>query len=146
LEGLTSGGALLLNVFDASGQPVSGANVHIENTLLDPDIILDRQTNSAGQVIEVALPSSVNGYHVVVTKTGYSSDQTEPISVANPNPTKPYATVVDGVVTQVSFAIDLLSNLTIRTLNQLCQNVNGVNVNIKGAKKAAVKVLKRAER
>ena len=134
LEGLTSGGALLLNVFNASGQPVSGANVHIENTLLNPDIILDRQTNSSGQVIEVALPPSVNGYHVVVTKTGYSSDQTEPISVGNPNPTKPDATVVNGVVTSVSFGIDLLSNLTIRTLNQLCQNVNGVNVNIKGAK------------
>jgi len=70
LEGLSNAGALLIRVIDANGQPLEGANVHIENTALNPDIILDRQTDSAGQVIEVALPESVNGYRIVVTKNG----------------------------------------------------------------------------
>jgi hypothetical protein len=71
---------------------------------------------------------------VVVSKTGYSSDQTYPITVANPNPIKPDATVQIGHVTKITFAIDFLANLTIRTLNSLCQPLSGVNVNVSGAK------------
>jgi len=118
LENLSNAGAIWVKVFDASGNPVSGANIHIENLSLNPDIILDRQSDASGNWIEVGLPDSVNGYHIVVTKSGYSTDQTYPITQGNPNPIKADATVNNGVVTQVSFAIDLLSNLTIRTLDQ----------------------------
>lgn len=134
LEGLSNAGAILFDVFDASGQPVAGANIHIENTSLDPDIILDRQTDSNGQWVEVALPASVNGYTVVVTKNGYSSDYTSAISVENPNPTKPHSTVADGQVTQISFSIDVVADLTIRTVNEVCQAVSGVDINIRGGK------------
>lgn len=134
LEGLNNAGALYIRAFDANGQPVANADVHIENTSLNPDIILDRTTDSNGALIEVALPVSVNGYSVTVTKDGYSTDQTHPISVANPNPVKPDATIVDGQVTQVSFAIDLVSDLTIRTLNATCSSISGVGMNVRGSK------------
>lgn len=134
LEGLSNAGALIVNVFDAVGQPVANANVRIENTLLNPDIILDRTTNNSGQVIEVGLPASVNGYHIVASKTGYSSDQTYPISVGNPNPVKPDATIITGQVTQVSLAIDLVANLNIATVDEQCDPVSGVDVNVRGAK------------
>ncbi len=134
LEGLSNAGALFVKVFNATGQPVANANVHIENLGLTPDIVLDRQTDASGNWIEVGLPASVNGYHIVVTKTGYSSDQTYPLSGGNPNPIKPDATISNGVVTQVSFAIDLVSTLNIKTLDQACKNVSNVNVNVKGAK------------
>ena len=134
LENTTNAGALWIKVFDASGQPISGASVHIENLALNPDIVLDRESDSSGNWVEVGLPASANNYHIVVTKSGYSSEQTYPITQANPNPTKPDSTVVNGTVTQISFAIDLLSNLTIRTLDQNCQPLNGVNMNVTGAK------------
>lgn len=134
LEGTSSAGALLVQVFDASGQPVVGANVHIENLSTNPQIILDRQTDSSGKWIEVGLPAGVNTYHLVVTKTGYSSDQTYPITVENPNPIKPDATIVVGQVTQVSLSIDLLSNLTLKTVNELCAPVSGVPINVRGDK------------
>lgn len=134
LEGLNNAGALLIKVFNSQGQPVPNASVHIANTALIPNIILDRQTDANGIVEEVGLPDSVNGYHIVVTKAGYSTDQTYPITPQNPNPIKPDATVVNGQVTQISFFIDLLSTLNIHTLNQLCQNLNNVGVNVKGAK------------
>ncbi len=134
LEGTLNAGALLIKVYNANGQPVPGASVHIEGTTTSPSIILDRSSDSSGQWIEVGLPARVNGYHIVVTAPGYSTDQTYPISVSNPNPIKPDATIVDGQVTTVSFFIDLLSTLNIKTLNNLCQNVSGVNLNIKGAK------------
>lgn len=134
LEGTQNAGALLLKVFNAQGQPVVGANLHITNVSLTPNIVLDRQTDSLGNWVEVGLPPSVNGYHIVATKSGYSSDATYPLTAQNPNPTKPDATVAVGQVTQVSFSIDLLANLTVKTLDQKCQLVNGVNINVAGAK------------
>ncbi len=134
LEGTLNAGALLLKVFNANGQPVSGASIHIESTTTAPTIILDRTSDASGQWIEVGLPAKVNGYHIVVTKAGYSTDMTYPPTAANPNPIKPDATILDGQVTTISFAIDLLANLNIKTLNNLCQPVSGVNVNVAGSK------------
>ena len=132
LEGLTNAGALLVKVFNATGQPIANAAVHIQN--ISGSIILDRTTDVAGNWIEVGLPEGVNIYHVVVTKNGYSTDQTYPITVSNPNPTKPDPTIVNGQVTQVSFSIDLLSNLTIKTLDSFCAPLSGIGVNVAGAK------------
>lgn len=134
LEGLNNAGALYLRAIDANGQPIAGANFHIQSLNLTPDIILDRTSDATGTWIEVALPASTNGYRITTTKNGYSTDSTVAISGGNPNPTKPDATVVNGQVTQVTFSIDLLANLTIRTVNQTCQPVNGVNLNVTGSK------------
>lgn len=134
LENINNAGALLIKVFDATGQPVEDANIHIQNALSNPPIVLDRLSDAAGNWMEVGLPAGVNAYHIVVSKPGYSTDQTYPITAQNPNPIKPDATIVNGQVTQVSFVIDLLSNLTIRTLSQTCQNLNGVGVNVRGDK------------
>lgn len=133
-EGLNGGGALQIKVFDAEGQPVVGASIHIQNTALSPNLVLDRTSDAAGQWLEVGLPASVASYHLVVTKPGYSTDQTYPITAQNPNPIKPDATIVAGQVTQISFSIDLLSNLTIKTLSQTCQALSGVGVNVRGDK------------
>ncbi|MBI5530950.1 MAG: prepilin-type N-terminal cleavage/methylation domain-containing protein [Candidatus Doudnabacteria bacterium] len=134
LEGTNNAGALLINVIDSQGNPVSGANIHITYPTTTPTLILDRQSDGTGQWIEVGLPAAVNNYHIVVTKTGYSTDQTYPLTGSNPNPTKPDATIVNGQVTKITFAIDLLANLNIKTLNSLCQPISGVNVNVRGAK------------
>ena len=127
-------GALKILVIDSTGNPVSGANIHITYPTTTPSIILDRQSGQDGQWIEVGLPAGVNAYRVVVTKDGYSTDQTYPISVQNPNPTKPDATIVNGQVTGVSFSIDLLSSLNIKTLSSLCQPLSNINVNVQGSK------------
>lgn len=132
LEGTSNAGALLIKVFDAVGQPVAGAGIHIQKT--DNSIILDRTGDSAGNWIEVGLPPAVNGYHIVVAKSAYSTDQTYSITAPNPNPIKTDATTLVGQITQVSFAIDLLSNLAIKTLDQTCQNLSAINVNVSGAK------------
>ncbi len=127
-------GAIAIQVINASGEPVPGATISIQNIAIVPNIILNRTSDSTGLWTEVGLPASVNGYHIVVTKSGYSSDMTYPITAQNPNPTKPDATVVNAQVTQISFNIDLTSTLVVKTLDQTCQNVNGVNVNVRGTK------------
>lgn len=132
LEGLIDSGAIYIKVFDAIGQPVSNATIHITNTIKNLDII--RTTNSNGEWIEVGLSTSSNSYHIVVTKNGYSQDQTYPITTENPNPTKPDSTVSNGEVTKISFSIDKLSDLTINSLNQYCSPISNVGMEIRGSK------------
>jgi len=134
LEGLASGGALAIQVFDAVGQPVSGATIHITNTSITPHINLTRTADANGEWIEVGLPDSANSYNISATKSGYSSDQTYPITEQNPDPVKPDATILNGQVTSISFSIDRLSNLNFYTLNQTCSGVSGVGLEVKGTK------------
>ncbi len=118
LETSVGGGTLAVLVFNANGDPVDKASVHIENNLLSPAITFDAETNTNGQLILPGAQPSVEGYEITVTKTGYSNSSTSPRTAANPNPTKPHATVAEGAKTEISFAIDLLSNLTIKTVQQ----------------------------
>ena len=134
LENLSSGGALSVKVFDAVGQPVSGATISITNSAISPSINLTRTSDASGNWIEVGLPNSANAYHVTVTKNGYSSDQTYPITGGNPNPTKPDATISNGQITQVSFAIDLKSSLAFNTFDQTCAALPAISIEVRGAK------------
>ena len=134
LETLASGGALSLSVINAIGQPVPDATISIINSNLSPSINLSRMSDGSGNWVEVGLPDSANSYHIVVTKNGYSTDQTYQITGGDPSPTKPDATIANGQVTKISFAIDQTSNLTFNTLNQTCGAISGVGVEVKGAK------------
>lgn len=134
LEGLANGGALSIKVFNAVGQPVPGATVSIVNTALNPDLNLSRTTDSTGNWIEVGLPDSVTNYSIQATKAGYSTDQTYAVSAGNPNPTKPYASILNGQVTQISFSIDLLSSLQFNLVNQTCQPEPNVSLELRGTK------------
>jgi prepilin-type N-terminal cleavage/methylation domain-containing protein len=134
LENMTNGGALSLSVINAVGQPVPNATINITNPSLSPSIDLSRMSDANGNWVEVGLPDSANSYHIVATKNGYSTDQTYPISGQNPNPTKGDATIANGQVTRISFAIDQTSNLTFNTLNQTCGAISGIGMEIKGSK------------
>ena len=133
LENMADGGALFLSIIDAVGQPVPNATVNIINTT--EGINLTRTSDANGKWIEVGLPSGYSNYHIVATKTGYSSDQTYPSSVGNPNPVKPDATIINGQVTAVSFDIDRLSSITYNTLNRTCQVLPNIGIGVRGAKK-----------
>ena len=139
LEGMTSGGALWIHVIDAVGQPVAGASITITNSTISPSINLNRTSSNVsggigGDWVEVGLPDSANSYHIVVTKNGYSTDQTYAISGGNPNPVKGDSTIANGQVTDITFSIDLLSNLTFNTLNTTCQAISSVGIGVNGTK------------
>jgi hypothetical protein len=134
LEGTTNQGALQIQVIDSNGNPLPGVNINITYPTTTPTLILNRATDGSGQWVEVGLTPAVHNYRVAVSAPGYSSDQTYPVTVANPNPIHPDATVATGQVTKITFSIDLLSNLNIKTLNQTCGPINGINLNVLGAK------------
>lgn len=125
-------GVLQVQVFNSTGQPLS--NVDVSITGVSNGIALNVKTDSSGQWVQVGLPPGTNAYHLVATKSGYSTDQTYPLTAQNPNPVNPDPTIQAGKVTKVPLQIDLLSNLTIKTLDSLCQPINGIGVQTIGAK------------
>jgi hypothetical protein len=135
LETASTNGALFVKVFDANGLPVDGASVHIQNTTGTTSIIIDDVTDNNGLFQLIDVPPAVQGYYISVTKGNYSTDKTyTPGAVANPTPLKPDATVVLGSVTQTSFAIDQLANLTLRSVSPSCSPVPDIDFSLAGAK------------
>lgn len=135
LERLTKNGSLFINVFDASGEPVSGADISITNNLVDPPINVNDVTNTSGSLNFVEIATSSAGYRITVTKNGYSSDRTYPPgNPTNPNPINPDSTVKEQDITKVSFAIDRVGTLNFKTLNQMCEPIANVGFQQVGEK------------
>ncbi len=135
LENSSDNGALFVRVFNASGQPISGANVHIENNETNPEISINDITNTDGYLQIVDAPPAASSYEISVAKNGYSSEQTYQIGAAdNPNPVKPHATIAAQTVTQISFSIDETGSLDIESVTDTCTPVAGIVFNLKGDK------------
>ncbi len=115
VESTAGGGTLTVNVFDASVQAVSGAEVHIYNDTTTTTINTSRFTNVDGVVMFSGAPAAAN-YQITVTKAGYSTDQTYSATTSNPNPTTSHVAVLEGAVSTMNFQIDELSDLLVRTI------------------------------
>lgn len=138
IESVAGGGTLKILVFNASGQAVPQAQVHLVNTAVTPAINLTAETDDNGLLILPGSPAATNGYEISITKTdylsNYSTDQTYAATVANPMPEKRHASVFEGQQTSISFSIDRLS-----TLNAYVEDENGtglgyITFNLRGGK------------
>ena len=135
LETATGNGALFIQVFDANGQPLQGSNVLVENNDIAEPVSVSDVTDVNGFLRLVDIPPAVEQWEVSVSKTGYSSAQTyTPGDVLNPNPTKPHATVAVGTVTQISFSIDELASVLVKTKTDTCSSVGSVSFDMKGSR------------
>jgi prepilin-type N-terminal cleavage/methylation domain-containing protein len=132
VEAAANTGSILISVFDASGLPVSQADITLTNNNLSPAINLTRQTDDSGNYQFIGYPPDLNNYHIAVTKGGYTLDQTYPVSAENPNPIKPDISVIANEVTSSSFAIDRVSSLAVATQNATCQAIGNIGFNLKG--------------
>ena len=135
LETMSTNGALFVRVFDASGQLVANADIHIENNQAAPPFVIDDTTNNDGilQIVDV-LPG-VEVYEITVSKSGYSTEHTyQTGALENPNPTKPHATVVNQQLTQISFTIDHTSTLDISSVRNTCNAVPSIDFLLQGSK------------
>jgi len=132
LASMGTGGVISIKVIDKTWIPVQNPIINIINTNVIPNINLQRTGSIDGVWNEIGLPADSN-YHIVVTKNGYSTDQTYSTS-QYPNTSSPDVTVIESKVTQTTFIIDQLSNLTFHTLNQTCQPISDVVLNIQGSK------------
>ncbi len=135
VEADTGTGSLFIHVFGAYSQPIPNADVHITNTALTPHIDIANITDLNGDLQIVGLPPSQGSYHIVVSKPGYSTDQTYPPSAQLPNPMLADVSVNAGDVTPLSFSIDVTSTLSVQTLAQDCSNEALVNFSLQGTTK-----------
>ena len=77
-------------------------------------------------------------YHLIVTKPGYSTDQTYAAGgLAGPTPSKPNANVINQQVTSVSFSIDQLSSLHFTSVDSTCVAVPSYHFSLAGSKTIA---------
>ena len=138
-ETLAGYGILKLLVTNAAGQAVPGANVQIINNGIDPVINANYLSNQSGY-LSLPVPASYQNYQIITSLLNYSTDQTYPISVANPEPSKVNLTVIEGEKTEESFVIDRLSVLQIRTVaNALPANWQ-VNANVPSEAKSRARL------
>ncbi|MFC1748264.1 hypothetical protein ACFL2V_05595 [Pseudomonadota bacterium] len=111
LEMDEGGGTLIVEVVNASGVAVSGADITIFADQPDPDVNIQALSDSKGKLILPGAPECIGEcYQVSVTRNGFSSDRTYSTTEVT-NPSKPHATVLAGQVTQLVLTIDQLSNL-----------------------------------
>jgi len=134
LETASTNGALFVRVFDANGQPVQGAEVEVRNIKVTPNIVINDVTNASGMLQLVDVPPGTEAYNVIVTKSGYSTDETHATSSANPNPSKRRATVALQQVTQISFAIDQTGTIDVTSVNDSCTPIASVPFTLQGTK------------
>lgn len=132
LETASTNGALFVRVFDANGNPVPQASVSITNPNLG--ININDTTNNNGVLQIVDVPPDQNSYRIITTKSGYTTDRTYATSTGNPNPAKMDATVLLQQLTQVSFVIDKVSDLNVKTIDELCSPVSNVPFSLVGTK------------
>lgn len=136
-------GALFVQAVDAEGVPVQGADVEILNEVEDPFFLVQETTDNDGFFKLVGAPPGSEAYQVEVSKSGYTSDKTYQVGeVANPVPNKPHANVSTGLVTQITFAIDKVSEINFITRRPNCALVSGVDFDFYGEKTIGENVLK----
>lgn len=135
LESDSMNGALFINVFDASGQSIVGADVKVVNNILNPTISISDITNNDGVLQLVDIPTSTMAYEITVSKSGYSTEKTYSLNgVGSSTPVKIHSTVSEQQITSVSFSIDKTSSLNFSTVDSMCQPVAGVDFLISGDK------------
>lgn len=143
LESSGDNGALFVQVVDADGSPIQGADVEIQNDDADPAFLVEETTNNDGMFQLVDAPPGTESYQITVTKNGFTTDKTyTPDEPENPFPDKPHANVSTGQITQVTFAIDEFSEVNFNAVNQSCSSVNGLDFDFYGEKTIGEDVLK----
>lgn len=111
----TNTGILEVEVINASGEPVDDATINVTNPSQGINITIT--TGIEGKVLIPGLPPDDEAYHIVVSKTGYNSAQTYPQNLENPNPSPRDRSVLLLELTSITLAIDLLSSMTINTVD-----------------------------
>ena len=114
IESNVGGGTIRIEVYDRSFTPLPDAVVRLRNDTTTTTIDVTQNTNIDGRSVFPGAPSA-SQYEVIVTRPGFSTDQTRRPTSTLPNPdTQPF-TVVEGETTILSFQIDRTSDLLVRT-------------------------------
>jgi len=121
IETTGGGGIISILVFDANGQPVPQADIRVENSDVIPAIDASYQTDNQGRLFVPGAPACNDCYKITATKIGYSLDRTykagEQVRTQTlAIPDKPYLSVIEGQLSEISFSIDQLATKIVQTI------------------------------
>ena len=109
-------GTLSISAVNAALAPLPGASVSIVNPSTVPAININTFTNASGTATFLGAPAA-SGYQIVVSRAGYSTAQTYSITAQNTDPTPGNLTVSNNQTTNGTFAIDIVSSITVQTFS-----------------------------
>gem|GEM_PF-657685 len=133
----TDTGIIRVCVIDSNRQPVVAAIVNISNSSITPAVDISVETEDDGCIMIPKLPPDEhNGYHVTVTKDGYSTDLTFPRTPQNPNAWHADENIIIQQVTEVTLSIDRFSTMNFHFVDQAGSPVPNLGFQIKGSKEA----------
>ncbi len=118
VETAVPGGVLTINVFNEAAMPISNAQADIVNIGVVPAIDIRTYSNANGSVTFIGAPAA-SDYQITVSKSGYSTAQTYPVTAENPNPNPRHLTVANNQTTAAPFTIDYVSTKTVETYIQI---------------------------
>ena len=136
LETMVNAGTLSILVFNAVGVPEQNAVVTIVADTTTPPVNLTTYTDAQGMIMLPGAPVCNECYRISATKAGYTTDRTYGTSEVT-NPLKPHASVLNGLLTNVSFAIDRTATLVLKAVryeNGSYVPFMGVQMRVRGAK------------
>ncbi len=116
IESDVGGGTVRIEVYDRDFLPLPGTSVWLQNQTTTSTISVTQGTNVDGVALFYGAPQA-SQYEVMVSRPGYSTEQTHKATTSLPNPNRQPFTVVENETTTLSFRIDELSNLSIQTLD-----------------------------
>jgi len=121
IETTGGGGIISVLVFNANGQPVPQADIEVENNDVFPPIDASYQTDNQGRIFIPGAPKCNDCYKITASKFDYSSERTYEINemvrgVALTFPVKPFLSVIEGQLSEISFSVDHLSTKTVNTI------------------------------
>ena len=121
IETTGGGGIISILVFDANGQPVSQADIQIENQELIPPISANYETDNQGWLFVPGAPACNDCYKITASKNGYNlertykqGEQVREQTMLTPN--KPFLSVIEGQLSEISFSIDELATKVVQTI------------------------------
>lgn len=135
VEAPANTGSLSLHVYDSTGgTAVPQATVTVTSSALANPIV--NTVDNFGNLQILGLPPASNAYHIVVTKAGYSTDQTyDPTTY--PSADHPDLTIAVSQVTDWTFYIDKTSTLTVTTQDNACSVIGAIPLSLVGQKTIA---------
>ena len=114
IEGGENQGTLDFQVLDALGQPIQNALLTVINDAVNPTINTTTQSDSNGRVVLPGLPVSAGSYELLVTKSGYTTEQTfDQTATFFPDPDYAHLSMIDREITEKTFFIDQIGSLEV---------------------------------
>lgn len=134
LEVASGDGVLSVHIIDSAGNGVPQADLHIVNNSVSPAVNINQPTDGNGNLILPGAKQSIQGYAISVSKTAYERVDTVALGDVAYSPIDVHASVMTGLLNTKSIVIDLVSNLTIRSIDQSGATIPNVSFHLEGGR------------